>query len=126
MPDVLGFEVQGSKQGRPQGAQFTVAPPQHFLYFFPEPHGHGSFRPTLGALRRGSDVRALALTRRCSRKYRYAPRSPAAMYTMSSSPVEGVGVENRFLHSRLGVSPRQDASEEAVRSTSSVKVSCLF
>ena len=30
-------------------AQFTVAPPQHFLYFFPEPHGHGSFRPTLGA-----------------------------------------------------------------------------
>jgi hypothetical protein len=51
MPDVLGFEVQGSKQGRPQGAQFTVAPPQHFLYFFPEPHGHGSFRPTLGASR---------------------------------------------------------------------------
>ena len=28
-------------------AQFTVSPPQHFLYFFPEPHGHGSFRPTL-------------------------------------------------------------------------------
>lgn len=21
--------------------------PQHFLYFFPDPHGHGSFRPTL-------------------------------------------------------------------------------
>lgn len=21
---------------------------QHFLYFFPLPHGHGSFRPTLG------------------------------------------------------------------------------
>ena len=31
--------------------QFTLAPPQHFLYFFPEPHGHGSFRPTLGVLR---------------------------------------------------------------------------
>src|SRR4051812_7613093 len=26
-------------------ASFT---PQHFLYFFPLPHGHGSFRPTLG------------------------------------------------------------------------------
>jgi hypothetical protein len=25
--------------------QFTVAPQQHFLYFFPKPHGHGSFRP---------------------------------------------------------------------------------
>jgi hypothetical protein len=39
--------------------QFTLAPPQHFLYFFPEPHGHGSFRPTLGALRRSSLVQAL-------------------------------------------------------------------
>jgi hypothetical protein len=36
--------------------QFTVAAPQHFLYFFPEPHGHGSFRLTLGALGRGSLV----------------------------------------------------------------------
>jgi len=34
--------------------QFTVVPPQHFLYFFPEPHGHGSFRRTLGAPHRGS------------------------------------------------------------------------
>jgi hypothetical protein len=56
----------GQAEGRP--AQFTVAPPQHFLYFFPEPHGHGSFRPTLGALRRGSIVWALGLTGRCSRK----------------------------------------------------------
>jgi hypothetical protein len=23
--------------------------PQHFLYFFPLPHEHGSFRPTLGS-----------------------------------------------------------------------------
>jgi hypothetical protein len=30
-----------------------VAPPQHFLYFFPEPHGHGSFRPTLEAVCQG-------------------------------------------------------------------------
>ena len=36
-----------SKQVRhPQGAQFTVAPPQHRLYFLPEPQGHESFRPT--------------------------------------------------------------------------------
>ncbi|GAB6042317.1 hypothetical protein JCM17961_29930 [Endothiovibrio diazotrophicus] len=27
--------------------------PQHFLYFFPLPHGHGSLRPTFGALRCG-------------------------------------------------------------------------
>jgi len=26
--------------------QFTIAPPQHRLYFFPELQGHGSFRPT--------------------------------------------------------------------------------
>jgi hypothetical protein len=29
--------------------QFTVAPPQHLLYFLPEPQGQGSFRPTLGS-----------------------------------------------------------------------------
>ncbi len=34
--------------------QFTVVPPQHFLYFLPEPQGHVSFRPTLTSLRRGS------------------------------------------------------------------------
>src|SRR2546421_11084639 len=26
--------------------------PQQFLYFFPLPHGHGSFRPTFGTVRR--------------------------------------------------------------------------
>ena len=31
--------------------QFTVIPPQHLLYFFPDPQGHGSFRPTLGVVR---------------------------------------------------------------------------
>ena len=34
-----------------ENSQFTVAPPQHRLYFFPEPQGHGSFRPILGASR---------------------------------------------------------------------------
>ena len=38
------------------GVQFTVAQPQHRSYFFPEPHGHASFRWTLGALGRGSLV----------------------------------------------------------------------
>src|SRR5437762_1195378 len=27
--------------------------PQHCLYFLPLPHGHGSFRPTLGPVRTG-------------------------------------------------------------------------
>jgi hypothetical protein len=30
-------------------AKFPVAPPQRFLYFLPEPQGHGSFRQTSGA-----------------------------------------------------------------------------
>jgi hypothetical protein len=29
------------------GVQFTVAPPQHRLYFLPEPQGHGSFGPVV-------------------------------------------------------------------------------
>ncbi len=29
----------------------AAAAPWHFLYFLPEPHGHGSLRPTLGWLR---------------------------------------------------------------------------
>jgi hypothetical protein len=32
----------------------TIAPPQHFLYFLPEPHGHGSFHPTLEGSRLGT------------------------------------------------------------------------
>jgi len=36
------------------GTQLIVAPPQHFLYFFPDLHGHRSFRPTLEPLRLGS------------------------------------------------------------------------
>src|SRR5438094_8124802 len=30
--------------------RYTAAP-WHFLYFFPEPHGQGSLRPTFGSLR---------------------------------------------------------------------------
>jgi hypothetical protein len=42
------------------GTQFTVALPQHFLYFFPDPQGHGSFRLTLEALRPGSRVKVVS------------------------------------------------------------------
>jgi hypothetical protein len=31
--------------------QLIVRPPQQRLYFFPEPHGHGSFLPILPGLR---------------------------------------------------------------------------
>ena len=48
-------------------SQFMVAPPQHFLYFFPEPHGHGSFRPTLEAVCQG--VGALLLRTMASPAY---------------------------------------------------------
>ena len=77
-------------RSQPQGSQFTVALPQHFLYFFPEPHGHESFRPTLAALRRRSLAWALALTCRCALKYRYARNSPAAMCAMTSSRFSGL------------------------------------
>jgi hypothetical protein len=41
--------------------QFTVALPQQRLYFFPEPHGHGSFRPTFGVRCRGSLLAVLGI-----------------------------------------------------------------
>jgi hypothetical protein len=56
------------------------------------------------------------------------PDLPAALCMHDEQQPQSKVLERRigFLHSRLGVSPRQDASEEAVRSTSSVEVSCLF
>src|SRR5437773_10409234 len=36
---------------RPRPTIYAVRP-QQFLYFFPLPHGHGSFRPTFGKERR--------------------------------------------------------------------------
>jgi hypothetical protein len=35
------------------GARDDQLRPQHFLYFLPEPHGHGSLRPTLPKLGAG-------------------------------------------------------------------------
>ena len=44
------------------GCQSTVAPPQRRLYFLLEPHGTGSLRRTLGAVRRASNVRVFMPT----------------------------------------------------------------
>ena len=41
------------------GTQLTVAPPQHLLHFFPDLHGHRSFRPIFEALRLGSRVKTV-------------------------------------------------------------------
>src|SRR5262249_2132744 len=40
--------------GEPKGSRYVchAAAPWHFLYFFPLPHGHGSFLPTFGSSRR--------------------------------------------------------------------------
>jgi hypothetical protein len=65
--------------------QFTVAPPQHRLYFLPEPQGHGSFRPNLGAVRRSPEVRhlpGLRLRREVNDKAR---NGQAAMCAITSS-----------------------------------------
>ena len=45
----------------PRGTRCSRYAPWHFLYFFPEPQGHGSFRPTpaaatTGAFGAGADV----------------------------------------------------------------------
>src|SRR5438094_4712584 len=37
--------------GRQNGGAPQAAVPWHFLYFFPEPHGQGSLRPTFASLR---------------------------------------------------------------------------
>src|SRR5580692_6729976 len=57
--------------------------PQHCLYFFPLPHGHGSLRPTLGPVRTG-----LALALAC------ASAAAAASFTTSLAflpSAEGAG-----------------------------------
>jgi hypothetical protein len=48
-------------------SQFMVAPPQHLLYFFPEPHWRGWFRLTLEAVCQG--VVALLLRTMASPSY---------------------------------------------------------
>ena len=51
-----------------KGDSVHSRPPQHRLYFLPEPHGHGSFRPTsrsaaFASQKIGSDVRGYTLPR---------------------------------------------------------------
>src|ERR1017187_6788278 len=79
-----------SKQVRhPQGAQFTVAPPQHFLYFFPEPQAHvappdlGSGAPWFNCVGTRTDLPMRPEIAIC-------PKSPAAMCTMTSSRFSGM------------------------------------
>jgi hypothetical protein len=66
-----------------------VAPPQQRLYFFPDPHGHGSFRPILSVVYEGSGPRVFALGSPCCLKYRYAPNSPADMDSITFSHCSG-------------------------------------
>jgi hypothetical protein len=47
----IASRIQGAVSS-PIAHQCTVAAPQHFLYFLPDPHGHGSFRPTFALERR--------------------------------------------------------------------------
>jgi hypothetical protein len=56
--------------------QFTFAPPQHFLYFFPEPQGHGSLRPTLGAV----EIVILHSYRRCASHHRSTDQRFLSLY----------------------------------------------
>jgi len=74
----------------------------------------GSFRPYLGC---SGDVPKCDHAPRLPMRPEILmpPDIPAAVCTMSSSLVEGVGAENRFLHLCPGVSPREYASEEAVK-----------
>src|SRR5450755_1671233 len=98
------------------GGQCTVTLPQHFLCIFPEPHGQGSFRPTLGAVRIGRrDVNLEPPpTSRFCWKYRYAPTSPAAICTMTSSRFLGLTGSERISGSSscswqsimMGITPR--------------------
>jgi hypothetical protein len=68
-----------------------VIPQQHRLNFFPDPQGHGSFRPVLDALRRGFGANvAPACVSLYLRKYRYTPDSPPAIIMMISSRFSGL------------------------------------
>jgi hypothetical protein len=49
-----------SAEAKFAGTQFTVAPPQHRLYFLPEPQRTGIVASDLGAVRRDSEVHLLA------------------------------------------------------------------
>ncbi|KXW57050.1 hypothetical protein FEMY_24330 [Ferrovum myxofaciens] len=58
---ILGFSMGGVAEKYERtvsGAEYRLnqwnnsSDPQHFLNFLPEPHGHGSLRPTLASLRR--------------------------------------------------------------------------
>src|SRR6266568_6434980 len=64
------------------GLRIYAATPQHFLYFFPEPQGQGSFRPILSPLRRtcctGCASPAPAM-RACSSSRRFLRRNSCSI-----------------------------------------------
>jgi hypothetical protein len=51
---LLALQKHLCHQGQSKGGRLhsSIYPPQHFLNFFPLPHGHGSFRPTFCLLAR--------------------------------------------------------------------------
>jgi len=62
----LTLHTLSAEPRHPRGTRYSRYAPWHFLYFFPEPQGHGSFRPTLaagatGAFGAGADVVLAAL-----------------------------------------------------------------
>src|SRR5215472_3415704 len=65
-----------------------ILPPQHFLYFFPLPHGHGTFRPTFALLCK-NDVWSNGRPRRrsadCSSLYSHANSSTRFLGPSSST-----------------------------------------
>src|SRR5678816_2814938 len=52
---IAGDQRTGWLMRRPTKLSRSRYLPQHFLYFFPLPHGYGSLRPTLGGARKGFD-----------------------------------------------------------------------
>src|SRR5262249_1504999 len=48
------------KIDRDEACQIYALAPWHFLYFFPEPQGHGSLRPTFAPVRTGFGASACA------------------------------------------------------------------
>jgi hypothetical protein len=74
----------GTGTGRLTAGRWRVAAaPQHFLYFFPLPHGQGSLRPTLAVCHRNGFGDPLASDRLC----RWIPSTDSGMASVSCSTI---------------------------------------
>src|SRR3984893_7585222 len=76
-----------------------AAAPWHFLYFFPEPHGQGSLRPTFSPARRGAaplvSAEAELTERACSSSrcfFLWNSRSRASMVVDGARLFTGAGM----------------------------------